>query len=116
MNLLTNIVVQKLCLNKLWKILLYFWQMKSLCSIKNPILKPLLQNLVFIHDNDIGYFQNNSLISPTKDIIKLNADDKIRIAHPIDLYKRQSMDIYISKIYLHVKLNNHSNKFSVNYI
>ena len=33
---------------------------------QNPILKPLLQNLVFIHDNDIGYFHDNSLISPTK--------------------------------------------------
>ena len=33
---------------------------------QNPILKPLLQNLVFIHDDDIGYFQNNSLISPQK--------------------------------------------------
>lgn len=22
---------------------------------QNPILKPLLQNLVFIHDNDIGF-------------------------------------------------------------
>lgn len=61
---------------------------------QNPILKPLLQNLVFIHDNDIGYFQNNSLISPTKDIIKLNADDKIRIAHPIDLYKSNLWHIY----------------------
>lgn len=61
---------------------------------QNPILKPLLQNLVFIHDNDIGYFQNNSLISPTKDIIKLNADDKIRIAHPIDLYKNNLWHIY----------------------
>ena len=61
---------------------------------QNPILKPLLQNLVFIHDNDIGYFQNNSLISPTKNIIKLNADDKIRIAHPIDLYKSNLWHIY----------------------
>ena len=48
----------------------------------------------FIHDDDIGYFQNNSLISPTKDIIKLNADDKIRIAHPIDLYKSNLWHIY----------------------
>lgn len=61
---------------------------------QNPILKPLLQNLVFIHNDDIGYFQDNNLISPKKDIIKLNADDKLRIAHPIDLYKSNQWHIY----------------------
>lgn len=62
--------------------------------MQNPILKPLLENLVFIKGHTCGYFKNNSLVSPQQDIISLQDDDTLRIAHPVDLYKSKLWHSY----------------------
>ncbi len=54
---------------------------------QNPVLKPLLENIVFIHEKNIGYFANNSLIDIFGEKFPLEDTAKVRIAHVVDLYQ-----------------------------
>lgn len=60
-------------------------ELTMLCH--NPILKPLLNNLIFIHEQSIGYFHDNSLIDTQKKQTTLDDTSSVRIAHAIDLYQ-----------------------------
>lgn len=54
----------------------------------NPVVWPLLKNLVFVSKEDTGFFDNNSLVSPDGTGIPQEPDTQVRIAHPVDLYNR----------------------------
>lgn len=52
----------------------------------NPVIRPLLMNLIFIAKKDTGYFKDNTLISSTGKVTQLDDKTPLRIAHAFDLY------------------------------
>lgn len=54
---------------------------------KNPVIAPLLQNLVMKSGEHLGYFDAGKLISPTGSSIEVEGKRPIVIAHALDLYR-----------------------------
>jgi hypothetical protein len=54
---------------------------------QNPVIYPLLQNLVFKSDNKLGYFSNNALFDSENRKFAMLPEDKCIIAHPVHLYE-----------------------------
>ncbi|RFM30818.1 DUF4132 domain-containing protein [Chitinophaga silvisoli] len=52
----------------------------------HPVIAKHLEKLVFVTRKGHGFWQDNTLVSPAKQITKIAADDQIRIAHCTDLY------------------------------
>lgn len=55
--------------------------------LTNPVIAPLLKNLVFMHDDFCGYFSKNQLTNVKGEEHKLTAKGKLKLAHPYDLYR-----------------------------
>lgn len=55
---------------------------------RNPVIWPLLKNLVFVSKDDTGFFNDNCLVTPDGECIAKKSDTPVRIAHPVDLYQR----------------------------
>ncbi|WP_455640992.1 DUF5724 domain-containing protein [Parabacteroides sp.] len=55
---------------------------------RNPVIWPLLRNLVFVSKDDTGFFNDNCLVTPDGECIAQKPDTPVRIAHPVDLYQR----------------------------
>lgn len=55
---------------------------------RNPVIWPLLRNLVFVSKDDIGFYLDNNLVSPDGECIPQKPSTPVRIAHPVDLYNR----------------------------
>lgn len=55
---------------------------------RNPVIWPLLKNLVFVSKNDTGFFADNCLVTADGECIAQKPDTSVRIAHPVDLYNR----------------------------
>ncbi|ELS31283.1 MULTISPECIES: DUF4132 domain-containing protein [Pseudanabaena] len=53
----------------------------------HPILRPMLQQLIFVGETAIGYPQDSRLRKHDSTYIQLNSADLVRIAHPADLVK-----------------------------
>jgi hypothetical protein len=57
---------------------------------KNPLLWPLLKQIVFISGDDLtGFYTADGLLTLRGDLCPQQPDDEIRIAHPIDLNRLQ---------------------------
>ncbi|MDS0525125.1 DUF5724 domain-containing protein [Clostridium sp. SHJSY1] len=56
----------------------------NLC--KNPVLLPIIKNLVFKSGEFFGYIDGENLISSKNEVKKLNKKDDVIIAHPIHFY------------------------------
>jgi len=54
---------------------------------KNPVVFPLISNLVFRHGDSLGYFRDGALKDITGSVLELADSDALVIAHPIHLYK-----------------------------
>ncbi|MEH7515597.1 DUF5724 domain-containing protein [Gottfriedia acidiceleris] len=54
---------------------------------KNMIVNQLLSKLLFVHENKVGFFEDNKLISPNGQEYQLNDSDLLKIAHPTHLYE-----------------------------
>ena len=58
--------------------------------LKHPIIYPLIKNLVFIKKSseklELGFYREGNLISYDGKSISLNDDEKLRLAHCLDLY------------------------------
>ena len=52
----------------------------------NPVIYPLIKELVFTDGKNIGYYNNFSLVDTNSKSKKLKEDNKIKIAHALDLY------------------------------
>ena len=52
----------------------------------NPVIYPLIKDLVFTDGKNIGYYNNFSLVDTNSKSKKLKEDNKIKIAHALDLY------------------------------
>lgn len=55
---------------------------------RNPVIWPLLKNLVFVSKDDTGFFADNCLVTADGECISQKPDTSVRIAHPVDLYNR----------------------------
>lgn len=56
---------------------------------QNPVVWPLLKHLVFISETDTGFFADGGLVTADGEFFPQAADTGVRIAHPVDLYRRQ---------------------------
>lgn len=57
----------------------------NLCS--NPVLSPIIKNLVFMCGDRHGYVNGESLINYNNEEYRLNPEDNVIIAHPVHLYE-----------------------------
>lgn len=63
-----------------------FYAQEISALFTNPVIRPLLENLVFITDKNTGYFKDSTLINPLNETVLLKDDTSLRIAHAFDLY------------------------------
>ena len=52
----------------------------------NPVVWPLVRELVFVSGNDLGFFADMKLTSAEGKAVKLSPDSRLIAAHPFDLY------------------------------
>lgn len=62
--------------------------------MQNPVIWPLLKNLIFISNGQIGFYTDGLLITANTTCIPLSAKDELRIAHPTDLYANGNWNDY----------------------
>lgn len=55
---------------------------------QNPVVWPLLKYLVFISEEDTGFFADGGLVTADGEFFPQAPDTQVRIAHPADLYQR----------------------------
>lgn len=53
----------------------------------NPVVFPIIRDLVFVNGDKIGFLSGNDLTDYSGNVSVLNSDDKVVVAHPIHLYK-----------------------------
>ena len=76
----------------------YGYELKTLST--NPIVAPLIKNLVFKLNNVLGYYEDNKLIGFDKKskkvtLIKdIDKDELLTIAHPFDLFNSKQWALY----------------------
>lgn len=66
---------------------------------RNPVVWPLLKNLVFVSDTDTGFFADRKLVTPDGKTSRQKEDTIVRIAHPVDLYNRDVWHTYQKYLY-----------------
>jgi len=66
---------------------------------QNPVLYPLLQNLVFQSGHKLGFFRNNALVDTQNQSNNLRLQDECLIAHPVHLYASKEWAAYQKDIY-----------------
>lgn len=73
-----------------------FSKNEILTILENPIVAPMLQKILFIQDEHIGYIVDKQLqcLNKTYDL-----KDELRIAHCYDLYKSQHWDKYQQEVF-----------------
>ncbi len=52
----------------------------------NPVVNPIIKNLVFVHENILGFLNGNKLTDFKGNVKKLAENDTLTVAHPLDLY------------------------------
>ena len=76
----------------------YAYEIKTLST--NPVVAPLIKDLVFKVDNILGYYEDNKLIGFDKKSKKVTLIDNIdkdvllTIAHPFDLFNSKQWPLY----------------------
>ena len=76
----------------------YGYELKTLST--NPVVAPLIKNLVFKLDNLLGYYEDNKLIGFDKKakkvtlIDEIDKDELLTIAHPFDLFNSKQWALY----------------------
>ena len=64
------------------------FEVAELCELfNNPVVFPLICNLVFREGNSLGYLHDGELVDITGSVKKLDDSDTLTIAHPIHLYE-----------------------------
>ena len=62
----------------------YNYEIKNL--MENPVISPLLDTLIFKSENNLGYYSDGSLVTVNGEIIELEENQMLKIAHALDLY------------------------------
>ena len=76
----------------------YAYEIKTLST--NPVVAPLIKDLIFKVDNILGYYEDNKLIGfdkKSKKVILIEDVDKdtlLTIAHPFDLFNSKQWPLY----------------------
>ena len=76
----------------------YAYEIKTLST--NPVVAPLIKDLVFKVDNILGYYEDNRLVGfdkKSKKVILIENIDKdilLTIAHPFDLFNSKQWSLY----------------------
>lgn len=61
---------------------------KEISALKNnPVVYPIIRDLVFMAGEKLGFLDDNKLIDYSGNITELNDDDKVIVAHAYNLYK-----------------------------
>jgi hypothetical protein len=73
----------------------------NLCE--NPVLAPIIKNLVFKAGESFGYINGNGLVDFNNEPYKLKEEEDVIIAHPVHLYEagcwsNYQKDIFLKKI------------------
>lgn len=66
---------------------------------KNPIIFPIIKNLVFKLEDKFGYIDNEDLSDYKEIKHKINKDDKLIIAHPLNMYEAKCWTDYQKDIF-----------------
>lgn len=53
----------------------------------NPVVLPIIKNLVFICGEKIGFLEGNKLVDYTGNSVNISDNEKVTIAHPYAIYK-----------------------------
>ena len=61
---------------------------------KNPIIAPILKNLVYISGEQSGFLSGSVLMDYSGSEQKLSREQKLRIAHPLDLWQSKNWQEY----------------------
>lgn len=71
----------------------YFEEIKNL--MKNPVVNPILRNLVFIKNDEVlGFIFENGLKNFEGKVFDLKEEENIRVSHVYDLYKNEVLHKY----------------------
>lgn len=54
----------------------------------NPVVWPLLRPLVFVSQEQVGFFTEGGLVTPDGEFVALLPETEVRMAHPVDLQAR----------------------------
>lgn len=60
--------------------------------LNHPVVAPMLQKLVFVSDNKIGFITNEGLLTSNDEIFDLG--ENVRIAHCVDMFEAQLWSYY----------------------
>jgi hypothetical protein len=66
--------------------------------LKNPVLSPLLEGLVFKSQNHLGYIWADKLVGIEEDY-KIEQNDEVFIAHPVHLYESGQWSAYQQDVF-----------------
>lgn len=61
---------------------------KEIVSLKNnPVVYPIVRDLVFLADKKLGFLDDNKLTDYSGNVTELQDNDSVTVAHPFHLYK-----------------------------
>ena len=66
---------------------------------KNPVIRPIINDLVFAYNNKIGFFAEGKLTDYAGNVTKLSDDKKISAAHTFHIYKDGHWQDYQKLLY-----------------
>lgn len=72
-------------------------ELDNLC--RNPVLSPIIRNLVFSADDRLGYFESGALVDYNGQKHQLNPEASAIIAHPVHLYESGNWSNYQRDIF-----------------
>ncbi|MDP4177767.1 MAG: DUF4132 domain-containing protein [Bacillota bacterium] len=72
-------------------------ELVNLCT--NPVLSPIIKNLIFMCNDKFGYLTDGSLIDYEGKDYKLNKRDNVFIAHPVHLFEAKIWSEYQKDIF-----------------
>lgn len=65
----------------------------------NPVVLPIIKDLVFVSGKNIGFFDGKKLTNHSGEAVSIKKTAKLRAAHPFDLYKDGSWAQYQQKLF-----------------
>ena len=65
----------------------------------NPVVKPILKNLVFVCGEKLGFLDKNELTDYAGNVTVLSDNDKVVVAHPYALYKDGNWQNYQKNLF-----------------
>jgi hypothetical protein len=77
-------------------------ELSNLCT--NPVLSPIVKNLVFLQGKTLGYFNREGLVDYNGELHEIESQEKLIIAHPVHLYESGHWPQYQKEIFENKRL------------